>query len=36
MTYTCPRLTESQRLHFAFQYYLYEVEANPAMEGYLQ
>jgi len=33
-TFTCPYLTPEQRMYCAYQYYLYQVEANPRMADY--
>lgn len=35
-TYGCPYLTAEQRLYFAYQYYLYQIKANPLMAKYLE
>ena len=33
-TFTCPLLTPSQRIFFAYKYYLHQVEANPLLKGW--
>lgn len=33
--FRCPYLTVHQRLHFAYQYYLHQIEANPHMIRWL-
>ena len=34
-TFTCPTLTPTQRIYFAYQYYLDQVRTNPSMETFL-
>ena len=34
-TFTCPTLTPTQRMYFAYQYYLDQVRTNPSMETFL-
>ena len=33
-TFTCPMLTPSQRIFFAYKYYLHQIEANPMLKGW--
>jgi len=35
-TFTCPYLDPTQRLYFAYRYYLYQIEANPAIAKFLE
>ena len=35
-TFTCPLLSEPQRLYFAYKYYLYQVEQNPHMKSWYE
>ena len=34
-TFTCPTLAPTQRMYFAYQYYLDQVRTNPSMETFL-
>ena len=33
-TFTCPYLTEPQRMYFAYKYYRYQVDQNPHMKSW--
>lgn len=35
-TFTCPFLQPTQRLYFAYRYYLHQIEANPDMAKFLE
>ena len=35
-TFTCPTLTPSQRMYFAYRYYLDQIKGNPAMAKFLE
>ncbi len=35
-TFTCPMLTPSQRIFFAYKYYLHQIEANPMLKSWFR